>query len=607
MKSSTYYKFSKTETVPLGSLYVDVQDAFIAAAMMFIGVFAVCFIFSSLMPLAWAGFPDVPKPEVFHFTVWYESLDQSTQASFDLRLAISIAFGIAGFAAGLFFGFKPKCSDKHMAGMRFLEGEAASKEMIKISNQDFKRSEKGIFLHPDLQISIDKETKHLMLVGAPGGGKTQTLHGLMRQIFKRKDKMIIYDMKADFTSAYGNRCLLVAPHDKRSAAWDIAKDCRTEGAARELASRFIPDSKDPMWSEGARAILVSLIIKLQKEKEDEWNWSDLADLIAQACSNEKLLISIVQRFNSVQAAVVSEDSKTTQSFLIVIAASAALINNLAQAWKHTKQKISFVEWLHDENPEHKRIILQGDGRFASLTKAYISSIITLLSQEIQSPVFTDSTTRKIWFILDEAPTLGKVDILPMITVGRSKGVRVVAAFQDQSQIKEVFGDNVAKTWASSAGTMIIYRTNRGETANWLARSIVGERTVLRNQVSESFANGGRTTQRSQVSVNLPVIHPNFLETELGAKTDGVNGLVLGFGDVAGVLTWPYIFMKPVSRKHVPAKWTQVKKSMPLDKVQKILEQHGKVEDEIIEKQKTVHLEKIENDFPKFEEVEEVNK
>jgi type IV secretory pathway TraG/TraD family ATPase VirD4 len=604
MKSPTYYRFSKTETVPLGSLYVDVQDAFIAAGMMFIGMFAVCFILGSLLPLAWAGFPDVPRPEIFHFTAWYESLDQSTQASFDLRLAISSVFGIAGFVAGLIFGFKPKCSDKHTAGMRFLEGEAASKEMIKISNQDFKRSEKGIFLHPDLQISIDKETKHLMLVGAPGGGKTQTLHGLMRQIFKRKDKMIIYDMKADFTSAYGNRCLLVAPHDKRSAAWDIARDCRTEGAARELASRFIPDSKDPMWSEGARAILVSLIIKLQKEKEDEWNWSDLADLIAQACSDEELLIAIVKRFNKIQAAVVGEDSKTTQSFLIVIAASAALINNLAQAWKHTKQKISFVEWLHDENPEHKRIILQGDGRFSSLTKAYISSIITLLSQEIQSPVFADSTTRKIWFILDEAPTLGKVDILPMITVGRSKGVRVVAAFQDQSQIKEVFGDNVAKTWASSAGTMIIYRVNRGETANWLAEDIVGERTVLRNQVSESFANGGRTTQRSQVSVNLPVIHPNFLETGLGAKDHGVNGLVLGFGDVAGVLTWPYIIMKPVSRKHVPAQWTKVKRTMPPEKVQMILEKQG-AEAEI---KHDVKKKSLEEDFlPIFDESKEAVK
>lgn len=611
MKSPTYYRFSKAETVPLGSLYVDVQDAFIAAVMMFIGVFAVCFIFSSLLPLNWAGFPDVPKPQIFHFTAWYGSLDQSTQASFDLRFAISSVFAVAGFAAGLIFGFKPKCSDKHTAGMRFLEGEAASKEMIKISNQDFKRSEKGIYLHPDLQISIDKETKHLMLVGAPGGGKTQTLHGLMGQIFKRKDKMIIYDMKADFTSAYGNRCLLVAPHDKRSAAWDIARDCRTEGAARELASRFIPDSKDPMWSEGARAILVSLIIKLQKEKEDEWNWSDLADLIAQACSDEELLIAIVKRFNPVQAAVVigGEDSKTTQSFLIVIAASAALINNLAQAWKNTKQKISFVEWLHDENPEHKRILLQGDGRFASLTKAYISSIITLLSQEIQSPVFADSTTRKIWFILDEAPTLGKVDILPMITVGRSKGVRVVAAFQDQSQIKEVFGDNVAKTWASSAGTMIIYRVNRGETANWLAEDIVGERTVLRNQVSESFANGGRTTQRSQVSVNLPVIHPNFLETGLGAKDHGVNGLVLGFGDVAGVLTWPYIIMKPVSRKHVPAEWTKVKRTMPPEKVQLILEKQGaEAEIKHAEIKQVEKLKKLEEDFlPIFEESKEAVK
>ncbi len=608
MKTPTYYRFSKAETVPLGSLYVDVQDAFIAAGMMFIGMFAVCFILSSLLPLAWAGFPDVPKPEIFHFSNWYSNLDESTQASFDLRFAISIVFAVAGFVAGLIFGFKPKSHDKHTAGMRLLADEAASNEMSVISNQEIKRKngEEGIRIHPDLQISIDKETKHTLLIGATGGGKSVMLHGMLRQIIKRRDKLILYDNKADFTEIYGlKRFILVAPWDKRSVAWDIAKDCQTEGAARELASRFIPDSKDPMWSEGARAILVALIIKLQKEKEDDWNWRDLANLIAQACSDEEVLVAIVKRFNPVQAAVVigGAESKTTQSFLIVIAASATLITNLAQAWENTTEKISFREWLQDENPKKRRIILQGNGTFDTLAKAYISSIITLLSQEIQSPSFGDSRSRKIWFILDELPTLGKIDIMPMITVGRSKGVRVVASIQSPEQLKQNFGDNAAKTWTSSVGTMIIFKVNLSETSNWLA-DIIGTRTVLRHQFSE--ANG-----RTQVSVNLPVVHPNFFVNDLGVKDFGVSGLILGFGDIAGQLTWPYVSMPSKCPKHVPADWTVVKRAMPIDKVQIILEQRGAEAEAEIKYEETEQVDKqksFEEDFlPIFDESKEAVK
>jgi len=268
------------------------------------------------------------------------------------------------------------------------------------------------------------------------------------------------------------------------------------------------------------------------------------------------------------------ESKTVQSFMTTLAASATLIAQLAQAWETKSAQISFTQWLHDENPKYRQIILQGDGRFANLTKAYIGSILTLLSQEICSPVFTDSNERRLWFILDEAPTLGKVDILRMITEGRSKGVRVLACFQDQSQIREIYGENVAKTWSTSAGTMIIYRVNRGDTANWLAEEIIGTRTVRRNQTSESFTKDGRTVQRSQTEVKLPIVHPSDLENKLGPCDEGVRGLVLGMG-VVGRLTWPYMPVKNKREKHKPAPWTLPKQqAMPVDEVVQRLEAAG---------------------------------
>lgn len=578
MQQPVYYRLSRTERIPLGARYVDIPDAFVAAALMACGGFIVAFILFSMLPLDWAGFPSVGRPEIFRFTDWYRSLDVAHQASFDLRVSLALVIGVFGFVLGLWVGFQPKKTDEHIGGSQFVDGAAAIKAMRVATEAAIERTGQGIHLHPELPISLDTEAKHFMLVGAPGSGKTQTLHFLLKQLFKRGgkgDKMIIYDTKADFTAAYP-QALLIAPWDARSPAWDIAKDCTTEGQARELAARFIADSKEPMWAEGTRAILVSLIVKLQADTPMRWTWRDLADHIAMASADADLLVSWVQRFNPVQAAVVlgGSESKTVQSFMTTLAASATLIAQLAQAWESKSAKISFTQWLHDENPKYRQIILQGDGRFASLTKAYIGSILTLLSQEICSPVFTDSNERRLWFILDEAPTLGKVDILRMIAEGRSKGVRVLACFQDQSQIREIYGDNVAKMWSTSAGTMIIYRVNRGDTANWLAEEVIGTRTVRRNQTSESFTKDGRTVQRSQTEVKLPIVHPSDLENHLGPCDEGVRGLVLGLG-VVGRLTWPYMPVKNKREKHKPAPWTLPKpQAMPLNDVVQRLEAAG---------------------------------
>lgn len=581
MQQPVYYRLSRTERIPLGARYVDIPDAIVAALMMALGGFVLAFILFSMLPLDWAGFPSVGRPEIFRFADWYRSLDVAHQASFDLRVSLALVIGVFGFVLGLWVGFQPKQTDEHIGGSQFMDGSAAIKAMRVATDAAIERTGQGIHLHPELPISLDTEVKHFMLVGAPGSGKTQTLHFLLKQLFKRGgkgDKMIIYDTKADFTAAYP-QALLIAPWDARSPAWDIAKDCTTEGQARELAARFIADSKEPMWAEGTRAILVSLIVKLQNDNPMRWTWRDLADHIAMASADADLLVSWVQRFNPVQAAVVlgGSESKTVQSFMTTLAASATLIAQLAQAWESKSARISFTQWLHDENPKYRQIILQGDGRFASLTKAYIGSILTLLSQEICSPVFTDSNERRLWFILDEAPTLGKVDILRMIAEGRSKGVRVLACFQDQSQIREIYGDNVAKTWSTSAGTMIIYRVNRGDTANWLAEEIIGTRTVRRNQTSESFTKDGRTVQRSQTEVKLPIVHPSDLESHLGPCDEGVRGLVLGLG-VVGRLTWPYMPVKSKREKHKPAPWTLPKpQAMPLNDVVQRLEAAGQEE------------------------------
>ena len=556
MKEQVYYRYTKSEKIPLGMKFVDIQDAFILAAMFgLLSVVIAYILFSVVLPFQWLGFKLIPQIEIINFVGWFNKLTADQKATFELLRNLAFLGGAFGGLTGLVLGFQPRETDIYQSGRRLVWGDKAVKKMLPIALKEIDLSGEGIRLHPRLPISLDRETKHFMFIGASGGGKTQALHYILRQLFDRGDKVIIYDTKADFTGAYKN-ALLIAPWDARSPAWDIAKDCANEAEARDLASLFIEESKDPMWSNGTRAILTALIVKLQTEKGTDWNWRDLAELISFVSADASKLEAWVKQYNATQAAVVmgGEDSKTVQSFMITLAASSALISDLAKAWGDTKKRISFRAWLHDENTKHKRIILQGNNKYKELTSAYIGAIITTMKNEITSVSFTDSKTRKVWFILDEVPQLGKIDITPMIEVGRSKGVRVLMAYQDQAQISEIYGHNISKTWSSSTKTMIVFQLNRGESANWMAEEVIGDQTVLRNQVSESYTKEGRTIQRSQQMVKKEVVNSSFLETELGPKDQGVRGLVMGFGEYCGVLTWDYTDVKEVRPKHMPASW-----------------------------------------------------
>jgi Type IV secretion-system coupling protein DNA-binding domain len=77
------------------------------------------------------------------------------------------------------------------------------------------------------------------------------LHLILPAI-ERGDGVMVLDVKGDMTATLPGDPLLIAPQDKRSLIWDVARDCRTKQDARELANRLIPDSQDPMWADAAR-------------------------------------------------------------------------------------------------------------------------------------------------------------------------------------------------------------------------------------------------------------------------------------------------------------------------------------------------------------------
>ncbi|MHB1354088.1 MAG: type IV secretion system DNA-binding domain-containing protein, partial [Thiobacillus sp.] len=242
----------------------------------------------------------------------------------------------------------------------------------------------------------------------------------------------------------------------------------------------------------------------------------------------------------------------------------SVVFDLARAWPRPGI-FSIRDWLTGKNTATKSVVLQHNGEFESLARAFNGAVIALASQLINSPLMPESTSRRLWFFLDEFPQLGKVEaVFPLCEIGRSKGVRVVIGMQDISQLKKIYSDHQASALVSMVGTHVVTRVSSGETADFITEKLIGEREIERLDVSTSSGTGrspgiftpGGTRTSSWKLVREPVMLPSEL-LQLGpVPGQGVKVLVLGIGeDVLEVLI-PFSDPRKLRSASVIADWTR---------------------------------------------------
>jgi hypothetical protein len=140
-----------------------------------------------------------------------------------LRMGLSIALGIAPVLLSL------------VARMRLTARDA----MIDIRGAhrfELKEGAKALSQHiaripnaaPDLsfcdRVAYPSQlwTQHVLVVGGVGAGKSTFMRPLLSRIVASGDRLLCFDPKGEFTAALPST-VIVAPWDKRSYAWDIAR------------------------------------------------------------------------------------------------------------------------------------------------------------------------------------------------------------------------------------------------------------------------------------------------------------------------------------------------------------------------------------------------
>lgn len=416
------------------------------------------------------------------------SLDLATQIDILIRLIVPVivSFGVTWLI--IRNDIRPRKTEVMERGEAVEGNEKSFKKSVgtKLKKAD------GIRIHRDVRIPRNRESEHILIAGATGAGKSQALTHIIESVRERKDRAIIFDIKGDYTAQLANpdECngvYLIAPWDVRSIKWNIAADISADNAS-DFAEAFIPKSgseSNPYFVEAAQDVLTGCIEYLCTTKPQAWSWRNLKDLLASVERISDALQEIGHA--SGQHIQLKQDGSVTPQTQGVIGSLRAPLKSLDIIAKHwdTAGGTSIVNQFMRDGAKGTLILAARPDK-QSVATPLIAGLLALLMQK--GLALSDSKERRIWFICDELGALPKISkLVDLITLGRSKGLCLVAGIQDLGRIYAKYGRDETTTIASQFGTHLIGRLGDSETAKWAAE-LFGQQRSERLQISESQQN-----------------------------------------------------------------------------------------------------------------------
>lgn len=473
------------------------------------------------------------------------------------RLAIAGTLAAAAASWCAWSALQPRSRVRHVEGTRLFRGKEALREARRQAARLCGRSLPWLRLHPALNLPKNHWSRHVLIYGSVGAGKTQILMPIIDELMERRAKLFLYDVKGDFTARYPE-AMLLSPWDDRSRVWAIGHDVVTPAMAATFAESLIPlgPNESPHWVLTSRDVFQGVLRALQAEKGRTWGWRDLSDTLAWETVR---LHALLLRYHPRAALHIDPESASTAGVRTTLAANTRVVEDLALAWGNGEGRklVSLRKWVRDDYKGRPAIIVQG-GPDRTLTSTYIAAMVNLLVPLIVSPALPDDEEgRTLAFVLDELTSLGQIELGPLVDKGRSKGVVVVAGFQDLVQVRSVYGRDFAEALSGMVGTHIVCQLQMGETRETVA-NLLGKRRVAATTHSRS---GKGEVGAQQHEENRALVLPSDLTTRLGVQRSkrypngfAIRALVSIGGDV---LELDFPGQQTVRHRlgFIPAAWT----------------------------------------------------
>ncbi|QNP48376.1 TraM recognition domain-containing protein [Diaphorobacter aerolatus] len=305
--------------------------------------------------------------------------------------------------------------------------------------------------------------------------------------------------------------------DKDKEIAELEENIRIE----ERLKQRIFDSKN---GEKATLAILDYHFKDLTKSNPDWQWVDLKERLLIKWADQ---VSMVTRDNP-KLDIRIFDRSNIKSYI----ANIEVIVKWAKIWDayETRPKFSMREWLYDENPQTKIVIMKPSGRFNNQLDGIIKGLLYYMKSTINDKYFKDDkkngqTVRNLHMVLDEFQNLGNVKefIEPALEMFASKGVTVHLCCQDFSQLKAIYQEEFLKFVLANTMNIYIMGMNSGDSAEMVS-NLVGKKHISKVHASQTKQESGTSSSFSpQVHDNELVITPDEINSFLGTRFTKVNG------------------------------------------------------------------------------------
>lgn len=348
------------------------------------------------------------------------------------------------------------------------------------------------------------ETRHILVSGGTGSGKSNCFHRILPEIRKQKQRAVIVDSTGEFVSKYyrEGKDILLNPFDARGAKWHPWCECRESYDFKSLAQSFIPSSfleEENFWRKAAQEVFYSILqIKLEERRT-----SSLTSLLFYT----PLSVLHDALKNTKAAPFLDPSSEKTAGSIRAVAASYL---ECLELFEDTDAPFSIRDWVNKEDDDSWLFLTSTVGQRASLLpllSAWFS--IAMRSLILMKP----DVNRRLWFVADELPSLNRLkDLETCLTESRKFGGCALLAIQSPAQIEMIYGRDLARIIIGNCATRIAFSEKDPEIAERISKSF-GSKEVKELHEGISYGahemrDGVNLSMQSKIS---PVVSMNDIQ------------------------------------------------------------------------------------------------
>ncbi|HCN97299.1 MAG TPA: type IV conjugative transfer system coupling protein TraD [Leclercia sp.] len=406
-----------------------------------------------------------------------------------------VFMGVTWFIADI---GRKESEDEYISGMQLTDRPAEVNTLLR------KSGELSDLRVGDLHMVRMAEVLNFLMHGTIGVGKSTLIRWLLDHIRKRGDRAIIYDSGCTFTETHYNppSDFILNAHDERCANWQMWGECVDAVDYDNLAASLIPveGESDPFWVSSSRTIFADLAIRMSADPQRSIE-KFLKTLLSLSMKSLRDYLANTPSANLVEEKI----EKTAISIRSVVTNYAKALRYLQGLDDGTKPPFTIREWMTQERYDSSWLFISTQARHRKSVRPLISLWVSLATLMLQS--MGENSERRVWFIIDEAPSLQRIpELAETLAEARKFGGCFVLGMQNMAQLVHVYGRELAKSIFDLMNTRMYGRSPSAEMAKVVEEELGNQRRrKIREQNSYGLDQVRDGVSLGKDEVNEPVV------------------------------------------------------------------------------------------------------